>query len=161
MAKRTPHAPKDDTEKAQVANFDAKGNQPAAWWFIGDNLIMSAETLGRLLVLDASRLFTAKEIEARRLDARVRGSTLMLRGCGAECLLKALYLDAGNILTGNGELIRPPGVPDHDLIRLANAAGFPLSPEEHSLLKVLGYWIKQGRYPLMASWGDVPIAVES
>jgi len=69
-----------------------------------------------------------------------------------ECLLKALYVAAGDPLARDGDYIPPPGVADHDLVRLAEAAGFSMSAAERSLLKLLGYWIKQGRYPTIASW---------
>jgi hypothetical protein len=153
LAKR---APKDDTEKARVANFDANGNLSATWWFIGQNLLVSSDMLSRSLLLETSESPTDEEVEARRVDARIRGSTLMLRGCAVECLLKALYVDAGNALAREGEYIRPPGVVDHDLVALAKAAAFSVSPAERSLLKLLGYWIKQGRYPIMAGWSQYP-----
>lgn len=151
MAKRVPT---DDVEKARVANFDTKGNLSAPWWYIGQNLLASSDILSRSLLLETSDKLTEREAEALRMDATVRGATLMLRGCAVECLLKALYVDAGNVLVRDGDYIRPPGVADHDLVGLAQAVGFATSAEERSLLKLLGYWIKQGRYPLMASWAQ-------
>jgi hypothetical protein len=153
VAKRIP---KNDTDKARVANFDTKGNLPQPWWIVGQNLLASSDLLGRALVLDTPAALTEQDAQAFRMDARVRGATLMLRGCAVECLLKALYVAAGNVLARDGDYIRPPGVADHDLIRLAQAAGFLMSAAERSLLKLLSYWIKQGRYPLMANWAQRP-----
>lgn len=149
-------APTTEQEKALAANFDTASNQPGPWWLIGWNLLASSDILAESLILEMSNPPTAQELSARLVDAKVRGATLMLRGCAVECLLKAFYVDGGNELTKDGNFKQPEGVPSHDLVGLAKAAAFSISPDEQSLLKLLGYWIEQGRYPTMTTWSKRP-----
>jgi len=71
----------------------------------------------------------------------------MLRGCGLECLLKALYVAKGNKLGRDGRYVSPGGK-DHDLINLAGKAAFSASKPEAALLGYLDDYITIGRYPV-------------
>ena len=76
-------------------NFDAAGNEPGAWWHIGQNLLIASDILRRECPIDLRSITDHVVI---RMSAAVLGPMLMLRGCAFECLLKALYLDAGGKL---------------------------------------------------------------
>jgi hypothetical protein len=75
----------------------------------------------------------------------------MLRACAIECLLKAVYLDGGNILAKDGRYQKPPA-PDHDLVGLARLAGLGPSPTVEAMLAKLQRWVTVGRYPIETSW---------
>jgi hypothetical protein len=133
---------------SKVHNFDAAGNHPAAWLWIGHNLLISADLLRREHTVSPDR---APDQTAARVSAAVLGPMLMLRACAFECLLKALYLDAGGTLAEGGRYLAPKGRA-HDLCALADAAGFALSEDERYFLDYLALWITQGRYPIQRAW---------
>ena len=125
--------------------FDARGNAPGPWWWFGKNLLVAADVLHRHILDDAQ--FLVAEPQDRRTSIAVFGPMLMLRACAMECLLKAKYLDRGNILAKDGRLQKPP-VRDHDLVALARLAGVPRSPEVTALLGKLQRYVTAGRYPI-------------
>jgi hypothetical protein len=125
--------------------FDARGNAPGPWWWFGKNLLVAADVL-RQHTLDETRFIAAQPCE-RRTSIAVFGPMLMLRACAIECLLKAKYLDRGNILAKAGRYRRPPAR-NHDLIALGRLAGLPRSPEVAALLGKLQRYITAGRYPI-------------
>jgi hypothetical protein len=133
------------TKAALRENYDRLANEPAAWLVIADNLACSARLLEPYFSVDPT-----KETDHQRiaLSARVQGPILMLRGCGLECLLKALFVAKGNTLGKSGRFVSPGGKA-HDLVKLAEKAQFLASPTESSLLAHLGHYIEQGRYPMV------------
>jgi hypothetical protein len=136
----------DEATKAALSqNYDAIANEPATWLFVADNLGLSANLLEPHFPVDLT-----KETDHTRsvVSARIQGPILMLRGCGLECLFKALYVAKGNKLGEGGRYVSPGGKP-HDLISLAQKAEFVLSPSESDLVAYLGDFIMQGRYPMM------------
>jgi hypothetical protein len=82
----------------------------------------------------------------------------MLLGLALECLLKGMWIKNKKAwleenkefsLTKNGKYVRIPRVGDHELLRLANAAGVKLSSNEAALLERLAAFVKYaGRYPI-------------
>lgn len=134
----------DATKAAYRLNYDAAANEPATWLIIGDNLALAARLLEPDFVVDLT-----KEIDPDRIaiSARIQGPLLMLRACGLECLLKALYVAKGNKLGLDGRYV-PPGGKDHDLVNLAQKAGFVMSRSEAVLVAYLDDYIMQGRYPV-------------
>ena len=152
--RRRAPTPKDDTEKARSANFDNAGNHPVAWRFIGSNLLFASDRLSADFTPAGAIPQTSEEMAAAQRSAWIRGPLLMLRGCAVECLLKARYVNGGNVLAQDGVYVGATAVGDHDLLAWARAAEFPVSSEERSLLKALSYWIVQGRYPVMTKWSD-------
>jgi hypothetical protein len=138
----------------RAENFDAAGNHPGAWWFIGQNLLVAADVLRRECPIDCTKIADYRVIQ---MSARVMGSMLMLRACAFECLLKALYLDRGGRLAEGGRYMAPKGKA-HDLLALADVAGFALSDDERYFMDYLGLWITQGRYPIQKDWAKNLVA---
>jgi hypothetical protein len=134
----------DATKAAHRLNYDAAANQPLTWLFVADNLALAARLLEPHFPIDLM-----KEMDHDRIKtgARIQGPLLMLRACGLECLLKALYVAKGNKLAEGGRYLSPGGK-DHDLVSLAQRAGFAMSPSETALVAYLDDYITQGRYPV-------------
>lgn len=132
--------------------YHSVGNHPRAWWYCGRNLIVSAELLHRAAEItlpgDLSKLDARALREIYRADA-VFGPSLMLRAFGVEALLKALFLHGGGALAAGGRFQSPTTRP-HDLHALVEAARVSISPAEERLLRVLEYWVEEGRYPIQA-----------
>lgn len=73
----------------------------------------------------------------------------MLLGYAIECSLKGLWVRQGNRIIENGRYVGIPGVPDHDLLRLATAVGFSPTAAERDVLQHLTKFIRfAGRYPV-------------
>jgi len=137
------------TNPAEV--FDARGNAAGPWWWFGKNLLVAADVLSQHTEVDPGRLLVAGQGRAFRTAMAILGPMLMLRACAIECLLKAVYLDGGNILAKDGRYHKPPA-PDHDLVGLARLAGLSASPTVEAMLAKLQRWITAGRYPIETSW---------
>jgi hypothetical protein len=135
----------DETKAALRQNYDAIANEPAAWLFVADNLALAANRLEPDFLVDR----TAESDHTRMvLSVRIQGPILLLRGCGLECLFKALYVAKGNKLGEGGQFVEPGGRP-HDLVGLAKKAGFTMSAEESALVAYLSDFITWlGRYPM-------------
>lgn len=134
----------DDTKAALRQNYDSIANKPATWLIVADNLALAARLLEPHFAIDLTKECDHDRIAVR---ARIHGPILMLRGCGLECLLKALYVAKGNKLGEGGRYISPGGK-EHDLISLAAKASLAMSPSEKALVGYLGHYIMQGRYPM-------------
>ncbi len=133
----------DETKAALKQNYDAIANEPATWLIVADNLGLAANLLEPHFPID----LTKETDHTRIISARVQGPILMLRGCGLECLFKALYVARGNKLGDGGRYVSPGGK-EHDLISLAQKAAFSMSASESALVAYLGHFIMQGRYPM-------------
>jgi hypothetical protein len=73
----------------------------------------------------------------------------MLLGYAVECGLKALWLRKGNELVTGGKYRGIRGAQDHNLVQLANAVGFAVSPKEEGVLNRLSRFARfAGRYPV-------------
>jgi hypothetical protein len=73
----------------------------------------------------------------------------MLLGYAIECSLKMLWRRRGNKIIKDGRFVGVPGVPDHDLLKLARAAGFTPTAADADVLQHLTKFIKfAGRYPV-------------
>ena len=131
-------------------NFDAAGNAPGAWWLAGQNLLVTADVLRQQCPVDLSSVINHNELEkAIALSGRV----LMLRAFGFECFLKMLYLDRGGMLADDGSFLGVEGVSkQHDLVALARAAQFKVSPDEEYFFAYLTIWNSLGRYPIQRYW---------
>jgi hypothetical protein len=134
----------DETKEALRQNYDAIANEPATWLIVADNLGLAANLLEPHFPIDLTKETDYTRIAIR---ARVQGPVLMLRGCGLECLLKALYVAKGNKLGEGGRYVSPGGK-EHDLISLAEKAAFSMSPSESAVAAYLGHFIMQGRFPM-------------
>jgi hypothetical protein len=141
----------DETKAALRQNYDRIANEPGTWLFVADNLALSAHLLEPYFTPDLTQ---ESDYERIRMTARVEGPILMLRGCGLECLLKALYVARGNKLGDDGRYVSPGGR-HHDLVALAQKASFEISPSDEALLAHLGHFIMQGRYPMMQKAPEV------
>jgi hypothetical protein len=72
---------------------------------------------------------------------------LMLLGFGVENLLKGWHVASGQKMASGGKLKKTKGRP-HDLAKLAESVGFPISEDEHIWLRRLSYFSRfMGRYP--------------
>lgn len=134
----------DETKAALRQNDDAIANEPATWLIVADNLGLTAKLLEPHFPIDLTKETDPTRIVIR---ARVQGPILMLRGCGLECLFKALYVAKGNKLGEGGRYVSAGGK-EHDLISLAQKAAFSMSASESALVAYLGHFIMQGRYPM-------------
>jgi hypothetical protein len=131
------------TKAAHRLNYDTAANDPLAWAIVADNLVLAARLLEPHFRLD----FTEEDVDRYITGARIQGPILMLRGCGLECLLKALYVAKGNKLGRDGRYVSPGGK-DHDLVNLAEKAAFSMTPSEAALVGYLDDYITIGRYPV-------------
>jgi len=131
--------------KELIDQFDLVGGLVHAWWNAGWRLLTSADILSREW---HPGVLTSP---ARELTEAVHGPRLLLRGCGVECQLKAIYVSNGGVLAADGRYISPGGR-SHDLVNLAKAARLQLNPDEQFLLRQLSFWVERGRYPIATSW---------
>jgi hypothetical protein len=73
----------------------------------------------------------------------------MLLGYAIECVLKALWLRQGNKLVREGKYRGVTGAGDHNLLSLAEVAGFESTAIEADVLRRLSNFIRfAGRYPI-------------
>ncbi len=141
--------------------FHATGNDPRAWWFTGENLLVVAEVLRRsgTVTLPVEEIpedglphpvdVSEQEMLGLQVAVAVVGPSLMLRAFGTEALLKAVYLERGGVLARDGRYVSPTNRP-HDLDALAAAVGVEMAGSSAALLAKLEYWIQQGRYPIQS-----------
>lgn len=115
---------------------DLVGNFWPAWRMSADGLLYASGVLrGRMSV-------------RRGAIARVGPVELMLRGFAVECLLKAIWLKKGHLLTQAGRLI-PIQAGAHDLVQIAQRVGVRLSAREKDVLRRLSHFAAYaGRYPV-------------
>jgi hypothetical protein len=86
-------------------------------------------------------------------EGKILFPELMLRGFAIECLLKGLYVKAGNKLASGGRYLGVRGAGDHDLLQLAITVGLPLAPAHRDVLKRLSIiMVGPGRYPITREW---------
>lgn len=141
----------DAATKAQRReDYDAIANEPGDWLRDADNLSFAAEALEPCFSIDLSAELDVTLLYRR---ARLGRPTLMLRGCGLECLFKALFLAKGGALSKDGRYLGL-GRREHDLAHLANRAAVALSSPERALVTYLGRFISRGRYPVAKRAAD-------
>ena len=117
----------DAATKAQRReDYDAIANEPGDWLRDADNLDFAARSLEPCFSIDLS---TETDVARMLRRVRLRRPILMLRGCGLECLLKALFLAKGGTLAKGGRYLGAGGR-QHDLAHLAKQADFAQSPCE-------------------------------
>jgi hypothetical protein len=119
------------------------GNRSIAWiwWVI---VLEEAEVwLGERAV--HYRGMDAEEVMPALLAVRA-----MLLGYAVECVLKALWVrKKGNDLIRNGKYVGVKGARDHNLVQLAQQAGFALTVAETQVMRRLTkFAMFAGRYPV-------------
>ena len=128
----------------QKARFNEAGNHPVAWAFVGENLLFAVRPLEADF---AAGLGTDAPAELSVVSGRLQGPVLMLRGAALECLLKAVLVHEGKVLASGGRY-QSPGGASHDLAHFASLTSLTFNDDERWMLKYLGFWINQGRYPV-------------
>lgn len=124
----------------------------------------------------AAALFTAGDVlfklyESTRPGAKARRKTKerffhdlcvikMLRGMGIECLLKAVWVDQGEVMGKSGKFVKSLNANSHDLYAIARVvcekSDIRLSDEEGHMLARLAFTIEMGRYPVSTSFNKFP-----
>jgi hypothetical protein len=124
---------------------DLVGNFWPAWRVSADGLLYASGVLrGRMSV-------------RRGAIAQVGPIDLMLRGFAVECLLKAIWVKKGNLLTRGGRLV-PIQAGAHDLVQIAHRVGFRLTAREKDVLRRLSHFATYaGRYPVPTRAADMAL----
>ena len=126
--------------------FEDLGRNPLAWWHSARNLIDGAEAVKEKVQDVGELMHSLTAVQA------------MLLGLAIECLLKGMWIKAGNTLTKDGRYARVPEAGDHELKQLAHAAGVSASEKEKGALERLSKFVKYaGRYPIPTAWEDMKL----
>jgi hypothetical protein len=139
--------------------FRRRVTNAAFWWETGEHLLTSAKTLWP---------HVAATFELNRANLRIERDAIahrdpyyLLAGCAIECFLKAVRVKQLFRRTGEhaSSEMPTPRLPrgfanGHNLVRLAEDAGFVLSEHERWLLQRWSVFVKwAGRYPVNTSPG--------
>lgn len=126
----------------------ALASQPPLWWLTARRLMQAAEVLWRVHDADLSKLREG-QVEAHKLENLQLGlAWMLLTGLALENLVKAVLLKRKPELARPGRMPKWPGN-GHDLPKLFDAAGVPLSASERGMLDRLTEFILwRGRYPV-------------
>jgi hypothetical protein len=128
--------------------FDLIGNAPVLWFESAMDLLTASAEVAR-----------ASRETANASDVPFTRSfwpRLMLRAFAIECLIKAHFLLAKNVLCSGGKYVGIVAKERHDLQKLARHAGISLSSEEaHMLDRLSAVATGTGRYPIFKSF-DAP-----
>lgn len=135
----------------QIRQFNMAGNMPMAWGLAADSLLAAAGILkDRRDRYDPRRLKVGNFVPD---GGKILFPELMLRGFAVECLLKGLYVKARNTLASGGKYVGVKGAGDHNLLQLAIAVRFALTPPQKDVLKRLSIiMVGAGRYPITKDW---------
>lgn len=125
----------------QRDQFEKKYHSWTSWVLSASGLIAGADAI-------REKMTDLLNQDAYDDSPNLMSSMFLLYGFAIECLLKGLYVKKGNKLTSNGKYNAPPNTKSHDLVSLAQVAGFELTPDELDLLCKVSRQIKGvGRYP--------------
>ena len=138
-------------EDEQIRQFDMAGNLPITWQLAADSLLAAARILKDHRVrFDPCHLQVGDTVPD---EGKVLFPELMLRGFAVECLLKGLYVKAGNKLASGGKYLGVKGASDHNLLQLAITVGLTLASAQRDVLKRLSIiMVGAGRYPITKDW---------
>jgi len=118
------------------------GNLWIAWLFWSLTLERAEVSLGETAT--HRKLKGGKIVMPSLLSVRA-----MLLGYAIECILKGLWLKQGNKLVWEGKYRGVSGAQDHNLLRLAQVAGFETTATEAEVLRHISKFIRfAGRYPI-------------
>jgi len=121
--------------------FDNSGQNPLAWRSSADDLLAAAAAVTEKVGNFGEMMHSLAAVQA------------MLLGMAIECMLKGIYIEAGNRLTANGRFLEVPGVGAHQLAQIADAGAYPINDEERRILeKLSGFILFAGRYPIPRRW---------
>lgn len=91
-------------------------------------------------------------------EGKILFPELMLRGFGIECLLKSLWVKAGNKIVDHGRYRGVPDAKNHDLVQLASVVGIRLNSDQKDVLDRLTFIMtSNGRYPISRHWAKQKI----
>lgn len=143
--------------------YEKVGNDYLLWEDKADDLIAAAKViteqrkkgLAYIEKPDIKKL-SQEEEEFIEQSSRLRLPELMLRGYAIECLLKSLWIKAGNSIVVEGKNKGVSGAGEHNLIQLAQEVDIPLDEKYKDMLKRLQNCTTfAGRYPIPKSWKTV------
>ena len=121
--------------------FDQSGQNPLAWRASADDLVAAAAAVKDKVVNFGEAMHSLAAVQA------------MLLGMAIECMLKGIYIKAGNRLTAEGRFLRVPDAGLHQLTQIADAGAYPINDEERRILeKLSGFILFAGRYPIPRRW---------
>jgi len=134
-----------------IKQFERRANWPATWRLKADELLIAADMLlAKYKSVDTTTLKVGSTVPEA---LRVLSAALLLRAAGVEALLKGRAVRRGHRFAIKGRFQPVPGTGNgHDLVSLARATQFKLSPAEDSLLSHLTSQLEFGRYPMAKSW---------
>lgn len=130
-------------ERDPVAMLEQWGNRWIAWmWWV--------------IVLEGAEVWLGerethyKGRDGQEVMPALLAVRAMLLGYAVECALKALWVRAeGNNLIRNGKYVGVTGAGDHNLVQLAQQAGFiPTAVEVQVLRRLTKFAMFAGRYPV-------------
>jgi hypothetical protein len=105
----------------QIKNYDTLGNMPESWIITTDDLLASADILKeKRMDYYKNTIHTLKVGQTIPAEGKILNCEIMLKGFAAECLLKALWVKAGNKIARHGKLLKIPNVGNHKLVQLIN-----------------------------------------
>jgi hypothetical protein len=141
--------------------YDTGGNHPGVWFSKACSLLTAADVLdkfaGNCHKAIAENAMTGHSSIPKSISDRMDCASVspMLHAMATECLLKALWLRHGGMLTSDGKYVGILKKNEHALDKLALAisekGNIPFSDREFALLKQASYWISSGRYPVQKS----------
>jgi hypothetical protein len=128
--------------------YEALGNSVFGWVFMADNLIESANILRKESYHWSGKFGEMPDFRSYRICDVVT----MLYAMAIECLLKALWLQSGNVLVKDGEYIGVNGNKSHRLESLARQIAktgiVKFNKKDYKILEELSKNITSGRYPV-------------
>jgi hypothetical protein len=132
--------------------FETGGNLPSSWFGSAFDLLTAADILDHFAGDIRGEIREAKMTRRRFERMSVVKVSHMLRAMATECLLKALWLKNGGMLTKDGRYVGMLKKNEHRLHELAKAVSrkgqIVFTKRELELLEQVSYWITSGRYPI-------------
>jgi hypothetical protein len=128
----------DENDIAQF-QFEHSANGFTAWLTSAEDLLNGAQAVRAQVQFLGELMHSLAVVWA------------LLLGLAIECLLKGKWVKDGNKLVepGTQKMQKVKGAGDHELLQLADAAGFNASPEERDVLERLSVFVVwSGRYPV-------------
>jgi len=131
--------------------FDQAGKNPLAWRNTAENLLEAANAVKAAVTpFDDGGMHSLAAVQA------------MLLGMAIECMLKGMYIKAGNSLTEAGQFQAPQGTGPHQLNQIADVASYPINSDERRVLdKLTSFILFSGRYPIATRWEKMRPTIDS